>query len=124
MEASSDGAIFIQLPKKMSRREKALIREKVKRNKDVAEYGQFLTVENNALGFDLAMKLIKELGGVERVHAHIAGRPVFDDEFSDRLKQELNTLHGKIPKHFHATTKEKLRKRPGLPKTSRITRAT
>lgn len=124
MGASGEEKIVIILPKKMSRREKALIREKVRRNKDVAESGQFLTVENNALGFDLAMKVIKKLGGVERVHAHIAGRPVFDDELSDRFKQELSELHGKIPKHFHETTKEKLRKRPGLSKSSRIAKVT
>lgn len=124
MGASSEGKILIILPKKMSRREKALIREKARRNKDVIEYGQFLTVENTALGFDLAMKMIKKLGGVERVHAHIAGRPVFDDELTERFNQELSELHGKIPKHFHKTTKEKLRKRPGLPKSPRIAKVT
>jgi hypothetical protein len=122
--ALSEGAILVILPKKMSRREKALIREKVRRHKDVAEYGQFLIVDNDAFGFNLGMKVVEKLEGVERVHSFIVGRVVFDDELSDRFNQELGVYHGKIPKRFHETTKEKLRKRPGLRKSSRIAKVT
>jgi hypothetical protein len=113
--ASNGGKILIMLPKKMSRREKALIREKVRRHKDVAEYGKALVVDNDAFGFNLAMKLVKQLGGVPRVHANILGRIVFDDELLDRDRQEKEQV--KVPKHFHEKTKDEFRKRPGLPKS-------
>jgi hypothetical protein len=109
--------ILIILPRSLSRREKALLRDTTRRHKDSAEYGNYIIVENNALGFDMAMSLIKELGGVDRVHTFILGRVVFDDELLNRHRQELEIFKasGKIPQNFSPVMKERLRKRPGLP---------
>jgi len=118
--------ILVMLPKETPGNQTAKIRATVKRLTkkkgdedagDRVEYGKVLAIENNALGFWVAMSVIKDLGGVGEVQVFIAGRQVFDDELIEKQNQLLNAfkLTGKIPNYLSKDTKRPMRNQPGLP---------
>jgi hypothetical protein len=119
------GDILVILPKKLPGRQTAKIRAMVQRlseatkkeeTGDRIEYRKVLAINNNALGFWVAMDTIKDLGGVEKVETFIAGRRVSDEELLETHRQMLKALKlgGRIPKNLSERLKGRMRGEPGL----------
>lgn len=119
------GDILVILPKKLPGKKTAKIRAMVDRFSEAAkeeagdriEYRKILGINNNALGFWIAMDIVKDLGGVEEVDVFVAGKRVPDNELLERHRQMLDgfKLGGRIPKNLSENTKRRMRGQPGLP---------
>lgn len=110
---AKEGDILVLLPQSISGEENKYLNDKEKAYSKIISYDRVLVVKNSGLGLALLKEITDHLD-LSRVHPHILGRIVFDEEFQEEMNKAYSQHKGK---YFTVEERETLSKVPGLAKT-------